>query len=59
MRPISVVDDIDFKELMLTGRPNLKLPSRRTVGRDLAEIYHLIKGNLIKYFEVCTSCSMA
>ena len=35
MRPVSIVGDDGFQELMKTGRPGFQLPSDRTVAKDV------------------------
>ncbi|CDO75086.1 hypothetical protein BN946_scf185010.g11 [Trametes cinnabarina] len=39
LRPLSIVEDTDFKILMKTGRPEYWIPSRRTVARDLHQVF--------------------
>ncbi|KAL7280274.1 hypothetical protein ACG7TL_005187 [Trametes sanguinea] len=39
LRPLSVVEDHDFKVLMKTGRPEYWIPSRRTVARDVHQVF--------------------
>lgn len=38
-RAVKVVEDRELKELMGAGRPEFKMPSRRTVARDLNTAY--------------------
>ncbi len=40
MRPFSIVEDEGFKTLMKTGRPNHYLPKRRTVARDVKQVFN-------------------
>lgn len=39
MRPLSVVEDDGFRKLMKTGRPEYYIPSRRTVARDINQVF--------------------
>jgi hypothetical protein len=34
-RPVTIIDDTELRELLLAGRPQLTLPSRHTVARDI------------------------
>ncbi|KAJ7190630.1 hypothetical protein GGX14DRAFT_382010 [Mycena pura] len=38
-RPVRIVEDRELKELLGAGRPGLRIPSRRTVARDLNAAY--------------------
>jgi hypothetical protein len=53
MRPFSIVEDDGFKDLMKTGRPDHYLPSRRTVVRDVKEVFKKTGKRIAKMLQVC------
>ena len=52
MRPFSVVEDEGFKTLMKTGRPDYQLPSRRTVARDVRQVFKQTRKRIAKTLQV-------
>ena len=38
-RPVSIIEDRELQELLLAGRPQLALPSSRTIRRDIKASY--------------------
>jgi len=52
MRPLSIVEDDGFKNLMKTGRPNYKLPKRMTVARDVKHVFQKTKKRIKKLLRV-------
>ena len=57
MRPFSIVEDDGFKSLMKTGRPNHYLPKRRTVARDVKEVFRKTRKRIKKMLQVCVFVS--
>lgn len=52
MRPFNVVEDDGFKTLMKTGRPEYYLPSRRTVARDVRQVFKRTRKRIAKMLQV-------
>jgi hypothetical protein len=52
MRPFSIVEDEGFNILMKTGRPNHYLPKRRTVARDVKEVFKKTRKRIKKLLKV-------
>lgn len=59
MRPFNIVEDDGFKTLMKTGRPEYYLPSRRTVVRDVKEVFKKTRKRIAKMLQVCVSKTLA
>jgi hypothetical protein len=51
-RPLSIVEDRGFQKLMKTGRPTYKIPSRRTVGRDVKHVFKKTRKRIAKMLQV-------
>jgi len=51
MRPFSIVEDDGFKMLMKTGRPDYYLPSRRTVARDVIQVFKKTREHIGKMLQ--------
>ncbi|KAE9399593.1 hypothetical protein BT96DRAFT_820371 [Gymnopus androsaceus JB14] len=45
-RSIRIVEDCHFRELMLAGQPQAKLPGRRTVARDIKSSFERCEGRI-------------
>lgn len=52
MRPFSIVKDEGFKTLMKTGRPNHYIPKRRTVARDVKQVFKKTRKRIQKMLKV-------
>lgn len=52
LRPFSIVRDPAFRELMLTGRPFIELPSPTTVGRDVRKVFKQVRGQVAQLLQV-------
>lgn len=52
-RAVRVVEDRELKELMGAGRPEFKMPSRRTVARDLNTAYERCSSRIRELLSVC------
>ena len=51
-RPLSIIEDRGFQKLMKTGRPTYKIPSRRTVGRDVKHVFKKTRKRIAKMLQV-------
>ena len=52
MRSMKIVEDPGFHRLMKTGRPHYKIPSRRTVARDVHVVFKRVKERISKILQV-------
>jgi hypothetical protein len=52
MRSMKIVDDPGFHRLMKTGRPHYKIPSSRTVARDVHVVFLRVKERISKMLKV-------
>jgi hypothetical protein len=52
MRSMKIVDDPAFHRLMKTGRPQYKIPSGRTVARDVHVVFRRVKERITKMLKV-------
>jgi len=52
MRPFSIVEDEGFKTLMKTGRPNHYIPKRRTIARDVKQVFKKTRKRIQKMLKV-------
>jgi hypothetical protein len=52
MRSFKIVDDAGFHRLMKTGRPHLRIPSSRTVARDVHVVFKRVKERIAKMLQV-------
>jgi len=52
MRSMKIVEDPGFHRLMKTGRPQYKIPSRRTVARDVHVVFRRVKERIAKMLQV-------
>ncbi|KAJ7488459.1 hypothetical protein B0H11DRAFT_1720432, partial [Mycena galericulata] len=53
-RPPNIVNDRGFRTLMTAGRPNLHLPSARTISRDIQASFMKCKATIDKLLQVCS-----
>ncbi|TFY55495.1 hypothetical protein EVJ58_g8214 [Rhodofomes roseus] len=51
MRPFNIVKDRGFESLMKTGRPEYKLPSPMTVGRDVRKVFGRVKERVGRWLQ--------
>jgi hypothetical protein len=51
-RPFRIMEDRELKEMLLAGRPELTIPSRRTIGRDLSAAFDRCSQRVIRMLEV-------
>ena len=49
---MKIVDDPGFHRLMKTGRPHYRLPSSRTVARDVHVVFRRVKERIAKMLQV-------
>jgi hypothetical protein len=49
---MKIVEDPGFHRLMKTGRPQYKIPSRRTVARDVHVVFGRVKERIAKMLQV-------
>jgi hypothetical protein len=52
MRSFRIVDDPGFQRLMKTGRPHTRIPSYRTVARDVHVVFKTVKARIAKMLQV-------
>jgi hypothetical protein len=52
MRSFRIVDDPGFHRLMKTGRPSTRIPSYRTVARDVHVVFKRVKERVAKMLQV-------
>ena len=52
MRPFSIVEDEGFNVLMKTGWPNHYIPKRRTVARDVRQVFNKMRKRVKKMLKV-------
>ena len=55
MRSFRIVDDAGFHHLMKTGRPHIRIPSYRTVARDVHVVFKRVKQRIGKMLQVSPS----
>jgi hypothetical protein len=53
-----IVDDPGFHRLMKTGRPHYKIPSGRTVARDVHVVFRRVKERIAKMLQVSICCTV-
>ena len=53
-RPFSIVEDPELLDIFADLNINCVTPKRRTVSRDMKEIFHISQGNLASMLQVCT-----
>lgn len=51
-RPFKIMEDRELKEMLLAGRPELSIHSRRTIGRDLNAAFDCCSQRIIRILEV-------
>ena len=59
MRSMAIVDDPGFHRLMKTGRPHYRIPSSRTVARDVHVVFRKVKeriANMLQVSNFLNSC---
>jgi len=47
-----MIDDPGFHRLMKTGRPHYRIPSSRTVARDVHVVFRRVKERIAKMLQV-------
>jgi hypothetical protein len=52
MRSMRIVEDPGFHRLMKTGRPHYKIPSGRTVARDVHAVFQKVKERVARMLQV-------
>ena len=52
MRSMKIVEDPAFIRLMKTGRPQYRLPSAKTVARDVHVVFRRVKRRIKKMLKV-------
>ena len=52
MRSMKIVEDPGFQRLMKTGRPHYKIPSSKTVARDIHVVFRKVKERITKMLQV-------
>ena len=52
MRSMKIVEDPGFHRLMKTGRPQYRIPSRKTVARDVHVVFQRVKERITKMLQV-------
>jgi hypothetical protein len=52
MRPFNIVEDRGFQSLMKTGRPECYIPSRKTVSRDVKQVFANTRKRVAKMLRV-------
>ena len=52
MRSMKMIDDPGFHRLMKTGRPQYRIPSSRTVARDVHVVFRKVKERISKMLQV-------
>lgn len=55
-RPLNIVKDRQFQELMMAGRPSTSIPSPKTVSRDIKLAFERSRQRIDKIMKVCTNC---
>ncbi|KAF7349077.1 Dimer-Tnp-hAT domain-containing protein [Mycena venus] len=50
-RPFRIMEDRELRELLLAGRPELNIPSRRTIGRDLNAVFDRCSQRIINLLD--------
>jgi hypothetical protein len=51
-RPLAIVKDRQFQELMMAGRPSTQIPSPMTVSRDIKVAFELSRARVDKILKV-------
>lgn len=49
---MKMIDDPGFHRLMKTGRPHYRIPSSRTVARDVHVVFQRVKERISKMLQV-------
>ena len=52
MRSMKIIDDPGFHRLMKTGRPHYRIPSSRTLARDVHVVFRRVKERIAKMLQV-------
>lgn len=52
MRSMHIVEDPGFHRLMKTGRPHYRIPSSRTVARDVHVVFRRVKERIAEMLQV-------
>jgi hypothetical protein len=47
-RPTTIIEDRELRELLLTGRPNMELPSATTITRDIRSSFDFCHDRIAK-----------
>jgi hypothetical protein len=53
---MTIVDDCEFRELMLTGRPGAVLPRHKTVSRDVQASFEKCREHITQILNVIHIC---
>lgn len=53
-RPLNIVADRELKEILCAGHPEVRVPSRRVLGRDLNTAYEQSRGYIEHLLRVRT-----
>jgi hypothetical protein len=51
-RPFKIMEDRELREILLAGRPELTVPSRRTIGHDLNAAFNRCSQRIVSMLEV-------
>lgn len=52
MRSMLIVEDEEFHCMMKTGRPAYRIPTAKTVAKDVHVVYHRVKERVGKMLQV-------
>jgi antibiotic biosynthesis monooxygenase (ABM) superfamily enzyme len=50
-RPVMIIEDMELQELLLAGQPQLTLPSRHTLSRDIHASYERCHERITKLLQ--------
>lgn len=53
-RSLSIIEDRKFRELMLAGRPQAEIPTRRTIARDIQASFNRCEERINRLLQVYT-----
>ena len=52
-RPYSIIEDGPLQDILKMLHAKVKIPSRKTLSRDVLETFNLAQQNVIQYLQVC------
>jgi hypothetical protein len=52
-RPVNIINDRALRDLLLSGRPNIELPSHFTISRDIRASFEKCQERIGKLLQVC------